>query len=95
MGVLQRFFGSHSKPNYDIELARQVVQVYANFLNTSAPLPGCVADTNELPFDKEVIKASLYACINSTGDPELIQQDIHQATLSANIDMRQVLDRVR
>lgn len=77
MGIFQRVFGSPAKPGYNLGLARQVVQTYANFINTSAPLPGCVADTSELPYDKELIKESLYACINATDDPELIQHFKH------------------
>ena len=77
MGIFQRVFGTTPNHDKNLSLARHVVQAYANFLNTSAPLPGCVADASELPFDKEVIKESLYACINATGDPELIQHFKH------------------
>ena len=77
MGIFQRIFGDTSGQQQNLARARQVVQAYANFLNTSAPLPGCVADASELPYSKEVIKESLYACINATGDPELIQHFKH------------------
>lgn len=77
MGIVQRILGSAPTQEENLALARHVVQAYANFLTTWAPLPGCVADANELPFDKEVIKESLYACINATGDPELIQHFKH------------------
>ncbi len=77
MGIFQRVFGTPEKQGYNLGLAREVVQTYANFVNTSAPLPGCVADTSELPYDKELIKESLYACINATSDPDLIQHFKH------------------
>ena len=72
MGIFHRLSRGNSPAGDDINLAQKVVQEYANFLNTSAPLPGCVADTSELPHEKALIKASLFACINATGDPELI-----------------------
>ena len=72
MGIFQRFFANQQAPGLDMENARKVVQDYANFLNVSPPLPGCVADSSQLPYDKELIKESIYTCINATGDPELI-----------------------
>ncbi|NCF19216.1 MAG: hypothetical protein GWP63_13315 [Haliea sp.] len=80
VGIFQRFFSADTRPGLDLDLdlgldldlARKVVQDYANFLNTSAPLPGCVADSQQLPHHKELIKESLFTCINATGDPELI-----------------------
>jgi hypothetical protein len=77
MGIFQRIPGTDSKSGLDHGLARQVVQAYANFLNAAPPLPGCVADTSELPFDKELIKESLSTWINTTGDPELIEHFKH------------------
>ena len=77
MSIFQRIFQTQWQPTDDVVLARQVVQEYADFLNTAAPLPGCVADTSELPFEKEMIKQSLYACIGATEDPELIQHFKH------------------
>lgn len=73
MGIFQRPLGNSKPVGLEIGLARQVVQDYTNFLNTSAPLPGCVADTSQLPYDKEVIKQSLFSCISDTGDRELIE----------------------
>lgn len=73
MGIFQKIFGYESPTAPDIALSHKVVQDYANFLNTSAPLPGCVADSRQLPHDKEVIKQSLFNCISSTGDRELIE----------------------
>lgn len=73
MGIFQRIFGSDKPAGQDIALAHQVVQDYANFLNTSAPLPGCVADSSQLPYAKDVIKRSLFTCISCTGDRELIE----------------------
>ena len=77
MGIFQRIMRTTNRPVLDHGLATQVVQGYANFLNSAAPLPGCIADTSELPFDKELIKESLFTCINATGDPELIQHFKH------------------
>jgi hypothetical protein len=73
MGVLQRIFRSDKPAGQDMALAHQVVMEYANFVNTSAPLPGCVADSSQLPYDKEVIKRSLFTCISGTGDREIIE----------------------
>ena len=73
MGVLQRIFRSDKPAGQDMALAHRVVMEYANFVNTSAPLPGCVADSSQLPYDKEVIKRSLFTCISGTGDREIIE----------------------
>jgi hypothetical protein len=56
----------------DQETAGRIVQDYARFLETSAPLPGRIADVIKLPHSKLMIKDALRICINSTGDPELI-----------------------
>ena len=77
MGIFQRILRPSPHTAFNVERARLVVQAYANFLNTSAPLPGCVADSSELPYDKELIKESLFVCINATGDPELIEHFKH------------------
>ena len=73
MGVLQRIFRSDKPAGQDMALAHRVVMEYANFVNTSAPLPGCVADSSQLPYAKEVIKRSLFTCISGTGDREIIE----------------------
>ena len=72
MGIFHRLTRENSPVDHDICLAHKVVGEYANYLNTCAPLPGCVADSSDLPHDKELIKESLFACINATADPELI-----------------------
>ena len=72
MGMFQRLSTRQQSPGLDLDNACAVVQGYANFLNVSPPLPGCVADSKQLPYDKELIKESIYICINATGDRELI-----------------------
>ena len=72
MGIFHRLFRENTPVARDIGTAQKVVGEYANYLNTCAPLPGCVADSSDLPHDKELIKESLFTCINATGDPELI-----------------------
>ena len=57
-----------------IETAHKVVQDYGNFLETSAPLPGCVADVNQLPHSKEHIKAAIGVCVGKIRVPDVIDE---------------------
>lgn len=49
----------------------QIVQAYGKVLETSAPVPGTVADTNKLPFPKQVIKNAIIAALHSIDDPQM------------------------
>ena len=68
--------GSHitAPTSTDLAAERRVVSDYALFLETSAPMPGRLADSAELPHDKQRIKRALGACINATGDPDVITE---------------------
>jgi hypothetical protein len=56
-----------------IETAQRVVQDYRVFLETSAPLPGRVADVSELPHSKDHIKDAISVCITVFRDPQLTE----------------------
>ena len=75
MGMFNRLFrGELRRSNpceLSLETARQVVQDYKEFLETSAPLPGRVADVSELPHSKDHIKDAISVCITVLGDPQL------------------------
>jgi hypothetical protein len=60
-----------------LEAARNIVEAFAVFLETSAPLPGRVADVDQLPHDKEAIKEAFSICIAGTSDPVLIEHLRH------------------
>lgn len=77
MKILQRLFRGKSARNdefgaLDEETAAKVIGDYARFLETSAPPPGRIADTSELPHSKNLIKDALRLLINGTDDAELI-----------------------
>jgi hypothetical protein len=60
-----------------VETAHKVVHGYAGFLETDAPLPGCVADVNQLPYSKEKIKAALALCATTIEAPEITEDLKH------------------
>ena len=60
-------------PDPAIRTARRVAQAYGHVLDSSAPLPGCVADAGQLPYDKDTIKQALVICLNASNDPHLTQ----------------------
>jgi hypothetical protein len=77
MKIIRRLFGWAVARNdefgaLDLDTARQVVQDYANFLETAAPLPGRIADETRLPHSKLHIKNALGVCINAANEPGLI-----------------------
>ena len=49
--------------------AKQLVEGYLYFLESWGPLPGRVADTKQLPYSKDAIKATLSARLMITQDP--------------------------
>lgn len=46
-----------------------IVQAYGKILETSAPVPGTVADASKLPYPKQQIKDAIVAALRSTDDP--------------------------
>lgn len=81
MGMLNRLFGNPNAATenhlLNLETAQMIVEDYGNFLQASAPLPGCVADTSRLPHDKDIIKDALLTCMGVIRDPGLIEHLKH------------------
>ena len=73
-GLLNRGKPGSGATLMSIETAHKVVQEYGDFVETSAPLPGCVADVNQLPYSKEYIKAAIGVCANKIRVPEVIEE---------------------
>jgi hypothetical protein len=75
MGMFNRLFKKVSARQdtlgLDMATAQSVVQDYRLFLETSAPLPGRVADERQLPHSKEHIKQAISVCISTIRDPGL------------------------
>jgi hypothetical protein len=53
-----------------VEAQRKVLD-YARFLETSAPMPGRIADVSSLPHPKEKLQSALLMCIGSSSDAHL------------------------
>jgi len=65
---------SRARPcELSIETAQRVVQDYRVFLESSAPLPGRVADVSELPHSKDLIKDAISVCITELRDTQLTE----------------------
>jgi hypothetical protein len=76
----RRFKRSHSSaggPLLSVDTAHKVVHRYAAFLETDAPLPGCVADLNQLPYPKEKIKTAIAVCAATIDAPEITEDLKH------------------
>jgi len=75
MGIISSLFGGNKNSRSHSQMtAKQILEVVGNFGSTlehSAPAPGCVADTNELPYPKSQIKDALIAVLRTTGDPNM------------------------
>ena len=75
MGMLNTLFrkvgARQESAGLDIARAQSIVQDYRVFLETSAPLPGRVADERQLPHSKELIKHAISVCISVIRDPQL------------------------
>ena len=48
-----------------------IVQAYGKILETSAPVPGTVADASKLPYPKQQIKEAIVVALCSTDDPQI------------------------
>lgn len=72
--LLKRGKAGNGSTLMSIETAHRVVREYGHFLETSAPLPGCVADVDQLPHSKEYIKAAIGVCVNKIKVPEVIEE---------------------
>ena len=60
-------------PEPVIRAAQRIAQAYGHVLDSSAPLPGCVADAGQLPYDKDTIKQALAICLSASNDPQLTE----------------------
>ena len=69
--LLRKVGARQESTGLDIAKAQRVVQDYRVFLETSAPLPGRVADERQLPHSKEQIKHAISVCISVIRDPQL------------------------
>lgn len=49
----------------------RIVQAYGKILETSAPVPGTVADANKLPYPKQQIKDAIVAALRCADDPQM------------------------
>ncbi|MEH6593360.1 MAG: hypothetical protein V7746_24030 [Halioglobus sp.] len=81
MNMFNRLF-ANPKPSSDtielsVQSAQKVVQQYCSFLESSAPLPGCVADSTQLPHCKDTIKEAIATCITAISDPVLTEHLRH------------------
>jgi hypothetical protein len=67
MGLFKKLFGGQKRQESGLEsvmtpsLAEKIIQDYGAILQSSAPLPGCVADVSKLPHPRERIKEALVA----------------------------------
>ena len=75
--LFKRGYAGVKPPLMSVETAHKVVHGYAGFLETDAPLPGCVADVNQLPYSKEKIKAALALCATTIDAPEITEDLKH------------------
>ena len=50
------------------EQVEKIVQKYGEVLQHASPVAGCVADQNELPYSKDVIKTALIKALQNTVD---------------------------
>jgi hypothetical protein len=77
MGMFNRLFrrdvGGKNSADLSLATARRVVRDYRVFLETSAPLPGRVADVRELPHSKDHIKDAISVCITVLRNPQLTE----------------------
>ncbi|QYZ66994.1 MAG: hypothetical protein HPY30_13990 [Gammaproteobacteria bacterium (ex Lamellibrachia satsuma)] len=60
--------GSVDLPSNNIET---IVQEYGGVLENSAPAPGCVSDSKNLPYSKQEIQQALIAALNLSTDPQI------------------------
>ena len=81
MGMFKRLFSrsadSMKGARLCIDAAQGVVQDYRIYLESCAPLPGCVADESKLPHDKAVIKQAIRECMLVFRDPGLTEHLKH------------------
>lgn len=61
----------------NVETAHKVIHEYAAFMETGAPLPGCVANVDQLPYPKEKIKAAIAVCATTINAPEITEDLKH------------------
>jgi hypothetical protein len=77
MGLFKKLFGGQKRQESGLEsvmtpsLAEKIIQDYGAILQSSAPLPGCVADVSKLPHPRERIKEALVVDLESVTDPQM------------------------
>jgi hypothetical protein len=77
MGLIKKLFGGKKRQESGLEsvmtpsLAEKIIQDYDAILQSSAPLPGCVADVSKLPHPRERIKEALVVDLESVTDPQM------------------------
>lgn len=57
-----------------VDTAEDVIGMFGEILATAAPAPGCVADSDELPYSKDRIKQSIISVLQNTSDQRLCEQ---------------------
>ncbi|RLA42694.1 MAG: hypothetical protein DRR06_13865 [Gammaproteobacteria bacterium] len=81
MSILRRLFppvkASNDAPLMAFESAHRIVRDYGDFLQTSAPLPGCVADEKQLPHAKIHIKDAIGVYVNTIGERGVTEELKH------------------
>jgi len=78
MNILHRLL-SYRKPHptsalMSIETAHNIVRDYAEFMESSTPLPGCVADVKRLPHPKQRIKDAIGISLKTAINESLVDE---------------------
>ena len=73
MKLFTRLFGRLSGAEHELQFiqAQRMVLDYARFLENSAPMPGRIVDSSQLPHPKGALKRALLMCIGSSSDARL------------------------
>lgn len=75
MGIFSRLFGNKQKPAPSSSTEPHIVVAdFGEVLATRAPVPGTVADVDELPYPKDQIKLAILTMLNVTSDPHFQEQ---------------------
>ncbi len=70
--LLDHLLGTPGRSQY-LDARRQVAD-YAQFLERSAPMPGQVADANQLPHPKGELKLALLVCLGGASEARVKEQ---------------------
>lgn len=81
MSILGRFLGRGKASNnvafMRFDRAHRIVREYADFLQTSSPMPGCVADVKQLPHAKAQIKDAIGVYVNKIREDAVTEELKH------------------